>query len=1020
MEIKLITGETAFQAAINTIKQIDTKDHEMENIVVVPDSFSMQAESLIFDVLKIKSTFNIEVVGISRLARKILQNNNIDFKRISGLEEVFCLYQAVEECKPQFRYFNKCGVDFCVKLLQIIKQFKGCRIKPSQIKDVGDALLDRKMSDLKMIYSRYEELLEDKLDLSKMLDYFLEKTENEINLKNINLFFINFDSFTAEINNFICRLANNVNKMFIGYARPLSVGNAFIFEDDIFRKTTSLAKENKVLVGVENFSANLADERLDIVKNLFSFDIEKKPSDYFVNFVAKNKMDEVEFVAKYIKHKIFEGAKFKDFQIAVADKSYFETLKNIFQQYEIAYYCDDAVDLSQTILGRFLFKILQISKEGFDKENLKYIVASPLFRQDGFETVLKEMFYFNVEQESEFLSRWPNYTNVIGKINALKNCHTVFEIVQKLKDFLDITNEKHEILLSQMQNDFYYKKESENSQARVLIESVLDKLAELAKNQQVLIEDFESLLDLALRSIKVETIPSYVDAVYVGDVTDSYFQDVDYLIVLGATSTNLPKTKNDTGIIDDDDIKKLKIEFALEPEIKVLNRRNRLKLFELLQHGLKKLIVCFPMFEGKNQMQKAGFVNDLISLFGENIIHTASAEDINLVILSPQESLEKLMFFVGAKSNLVNAYSFLSSKGKLTLSQERNLKNLLKSTFIGESKKNRLKINTKVHREYLSVSALESFFACPFKYFLNYVLKVKPNENIEPTKRLFGTFQHALLKKFVEQNKNNLAFVNKNQIETFLDENVIKIAKDVYDKKILERKHFTSFLRNESRVVLNNVVKEQKHGDFRPIWLEKKISDDLEGLKIVGYVDRVDICGNYFRIVDYKTGKTDGLKKDLFYGKKLQLFLYAEVVKKHLGLDCAGVYYFDCQTKYTKLNKSSNLLKGVTIRQDEVVLMSDRELEDEEKKSEILGMSRKKNVKNGEFSFKNGCSVENLDRLIDYSVKISTNAQKEIEEGTFEYKPLKGECDICPFISICKHRDIDGFRQQQSVDDENF
>lgn len=236
MKIKLITGATAYEASINVLKNIRPDDIDIQNLVVVPDSFSMQAESLIFDVLKIKSTLNTEVVGISRLASKFLRNENIGFQRITKLEEIFNIYKVVKSCEKDFVYFHECGVDFCIKILQIIKQFKACKIKPEQIKNVGDDLLDRKMKDLKLVYESYENTLGDKLDLSKLLEFFLDKAENGINLSKTNLYFINFDSFSTEINSFVCKLAKFVNEIYIGFSRPISLGNAYIYEDDIFKK----------------------------------------------------------------------------------------------------------------------------------------------------------------------------------------------------------------------------------------------------------------------------------------------------------------------------------------------------------------------------------------------------------------------------------------------------------------------------------------------------------------------------------------------------------------------------------------------------------------------------------------------------------------------------------------------------------------------------------------------------------------------------------------------------------------
>ena len=62
--MKFIASATLYEATKEVIKEIDYKNLNEKNLVVVPDSFSMQAESLIFDVLNIKATFNISVVGI--------------------------------------------------------------------------------------------------------------------------------------------------------------------------------------------------------------------------------------------------------------------------------------------------------------------------------------------------------------------------------------------------------------------------------------------------------------------------------------------------------------------------------------------------------------------------------------------------------------------------------------------------------------------------------------------------------------------------------------------------------------------------------------------------------------------------------------------------------------------------------------------------------------------------------------------------------------------------------------------
>lgn len=1005
MEIKLITGATTFEACKNTIKQIDVCDLDMTNLVVVPDSFSMQAENLIFDVLNIKSTINIEVVGISRLASKILRNNNVVFDRISGLEEIFCIYKAVKENEDKFVYFHKCGVDFCIKLLQIIKQFKACKIKPSQIKKVEDVLLDKKMTDLKLIYESYEKHLGSKLDLSRLLEFFNENVQKNLNLSKINLFFANFDSFSSEINSFICSLAKNVNKVFIGMARPVSPKNAFIYENDILNKTMHFAKENDVLVKVENFETELKNQHLTMAKNLFGFDIEKGENDYFLNVVAKNKQDEVDFVAKYIKNQVVKGARFKDFAVAVSDEKYIDVLKDVFSKFDIDYYCDDAVDLSQTILARFLLKIIDMAKLGIDAECLKYLLNFPLKDVSEKEKKLKEIFYYNIADEKEFLERYSQHKKLFNEINLLKKCKNIKNFAIILKNIINFVD--FDKILEEIKEENLHKKESENAQSKELIESILDKLSDIAKDEEIDLFDFEKLLKIALKSVKVETIPSYIDAVYVGDATTSYFEDVETLFVLGATANSLPRNQNDTAIIDDEDIRKLKLQFALEPEIKVLNRRARLKLFEMLQHAKNKLIVCTPISQDGKIAQKASFVEDLLTMFGKNILHTLSIEDFDIGLNDFNETVDKFLFYLGCEKNLLLGYSKLKKENKLPKKLIGSIENYAKDKIVAE-KEFSVKPEGLAKNVY-SASELETYFNCPFRHFVSYCLKIKQNENIEPSKRLFGNFQHLLLNKFLEAQSEN--------IDEFLNENLTQIASAIYDEKILKRKYFLKYLHAESKIILKNVVFEQKNSNFKPIFLEKNIFYPLSSDKnLVGFVDRVDRAGNYFRIIDYKTGKTENVKKDLFYGKKLQLCLYANGIKEKLKIDCGGMYYFDCQTKYSKTNENVTLLKGVTKKDDEVVLNSDKRLWQDDFRSDLIGMSRKKKEDEG-FSFKNGNAADDIDEMLAYSKEVSLKAIEEIEGGNISPKPFKDECKSCSYFSVCKYINANGYRTTQLIKD---
>lgn len=1008
MKIEIVTGGTIYEAGVNTIKQIDCHDLAYQNLVVVPDAFSMQAEELIFDCLGIKTAFNIKVVGISKLAGTILRESGVQFERVSGIEEVFNIYKAVKMCEDKFTYFGKCDIEFCQKILQIIKQFKSCKIKPDDIKPVKNELLDSKMTDLKMVYECYESFLGDKLDLSKLLDFSAQNASKVASLKNTNLFFANFDSFSVDIFSFILKLAGSVNRICVGYAEPITQNNAYIYEDDIMKKVTAMSKEYGVNAQEVFVPTKLDGPRRVMAENLFAFNVEKGKDDFFLNLLTNDRQEEIEYVASYIRHSVFSGARFKDFAVAIADAAYYDRIREVFSKYGIVSYTDDAVNLSQTILGRFLVKMLEIAKLGFNRPTLEFFASNKLlFGKD--ETALHEISYRQIDNEKKFLEKFPQYAQIVGLVTSLKLCKKIEDYKVTLLDIIAFVKEKYLNLINEIDQDFEFKKASENEQSLDLVTQVIEKLAELGKGEEFSLADFEGLFMLALESVKVETIPSYIDAVFVGDVSSSYFADVRCLFVLGANAKAMPKFRADTGIIDDEDIAKLRLNFTIEPEIKVLNRRSRLKLFECLQHATEKLIVCCPATSEDKQV--AQFVYDLRTMFGENVLTTQDLERFDNIKLAGYDKFEMLLQLVGCKSNLVDAYTRLYANGTLPVEFEGALKAIVKDLPKGKSLKeienNDMK---KLLRNHISASQLETYFACPFRHFVQYGLKVKENESIKPDKRMFGSFEHRLLELFVSNTDIKNAKIE--DVVKFLDKNLINIAKEIYDEEILAQKYFVKYLKNESMIILRNALHEAKHSAFKPTYFEEKIYQKFDDTFFTGSVDRIDVYKNYFRILDYKTGAQAKIKDSLFCGKKLQLFLYAKCIKEKLNLDCAGVFYFNCQTKYQNSGTSSRLLQGLIKKDDDVALATDDRLNVYGFKSDIIGLTLQKDDKK-DFSFTDRGKITetNLDRRLDYAEKIASLGYEEIKSGYIEPKPLEGVCEYCPYRAICMHREEYGHRE---------
>ena len=209
-----------------------------------------------------------------------------------------------------------------------------------------------------------------------------------------------------------------------------------------------------------------------------------------------------------------------------------------------------------------------------------------------------------------------------------------------------------------------------------------------------------------------------------------------------------------------------------------------------------------------------------------------------------------------------------------------------------------------------SASRLETLARCPYRYFLTYVLGIRPLEEPEadPTRWLdplsYGALLHRLFHNFMQTLKARGERPDRNQhgalIQTLLEEEI-----ETYEK-IHPVEHQAAYRADVKRLsqaaqVFLAVESDQKNADpigfevsfgfgksgglnsEKPVMLE--LSEDVK-FRIQGYIDRVDRVENGFAIWDYKTGSaTQYDERDLLKrGTHLQWALYAyaldEILKR--------------------------------------------------------------------------------------------------------------------------------------------
>ena len=523
---------------------------------------------------------------------------------------------------------------------------------------------------------------------------------------------------------------------------------------------------------------------------------------------------------------------------------------------------------------------------------------------------------------------------------------------------------------------------------------------------EISISEYVKKLKLLLSFKDVLTVPTFIDGVFVGDAITSSLLDSRVILILGGEK--LPVINTDNGFLSDEELSLNFNDKQIQPTIRMINRRNRFKLFNLLTKAREKLIITYQVLneEGKKN-ELPSYIASLNEIFDVAPIKMVEQFDFEI------ENENKV--WLGNRQAFVQSYYYLlddKTRKELDIEDKRNT----------EINKKQISLDCKevfFKNDRARVTQLEQYFSCPFKHFVNYGLGLKEKETCFFEVKDIGNICHRgaelFVKKLIKEN-----FDLSISIKDFIDNNFVKILEDekLYDKFILlsEKESLEKYLKNHLRVLLQDIIKEMSISKFRPKYLEKQFQSlkvGKDNITLVGKADRIDECGDYFRIIDYKTGHTGSILKELYYGNKLQLFLYQKVAKEELNKRSAGVFYFSAKFDYSKNeDEDKKLLKGLVENDKEVVSLLDNGV-DVNGKSSILSINI---LKNGEYSG-SAIAQKSLSEYECYAKKIADRAVDEICSGFIEAKPDSDACRWCPYASICMYEKTNGVRIKDKIGD---
>ena len=1086
MSLRIIYGRAGTGKSEYCYREIAEKiKSDNQILIITPEQFSFTAEKKLMEAIDANAVFNAEVVTLSRMAYRVI--NEIGGRTETNLSKcgkAMLIYSILNNNKKELKLIGK--NDENVDMLDTaITEFKKHGISIEQLKQEidkqEDIYLKNKLTDLSLVYEGFENQLSGKyIDETDLLTILAENIENTDMFNNQYIYIDEFAGFTKQEYQIIEKLilvANQVTVTIcidelnipknpntdIFYSNENTVNKLFEIAQNCGTKVEEIKLENKY-----RFKSN---ELKHLEENLY----ENRPHKYTNSveniklFLAKNQYSEIEEVAKNILKLVRDnGYRYKDISIITKNISNYSSLaRAIFDKYDIPIFIDENRDLNQNIIIQYILSVLEIFTKNWSYESVfnyiktgfSNIEEDEIFKLEKYclkwgikqNKWKKEFTYGKYEEkdktEIERLERIrKDIVNPLMKLKSdIDNDKTAEGISKSIYKFLveeniaEKINKKIEELEKVGQVDLV--KEYQSSLQTIL--DILDEIVLVFSDDKMTIDKYAQILKVGFKNSNLTKIPGTQDQVIMGDVDRSRSHKVKAIFIIGLNDGEFPSVHKDEGFLNDLDRETLKqdgIELA-KGTIENLYEDN-FNIYKAFSTAEEKLYLLYSSSDVQGKaLRPSMLINKIKKIYPmlqeESDVIETKAEVLNkkttydeLIIqlskLKEQDEIDKVWYYV---------YDYYKKDTEWNTKLEQNLKGLNYTNIpekIEQTNIDKLYGNTLV----TSISKLERYRSCPFSYYLQYGLKIKPEEELKIQTLNTGTFIHEIIDEFFEAVREaeiKLAEITDEQlaeiINKIIDEKLKQSQNYIFTstakyralvvrlKKIIQKalKYIIGTLVQSRFEVLGTEVEFGEKGKYKPIRLTL---EDGKRIEIIGKIDRIDTAqsedGRYLRIIDYKSSAKNIDLNEVYAGLQIQLLTYLDAACKEEDLMPAGVLYFSMLEQMIKADKrmeqeeieekirANFKMKGLILADVNVVKLHDKKLEKGSSALVPAYIDKEGNLSEKKTS---GVTAEQFEELQKYMYIVIKQISKEILGGNIDLKPYykdkKTPCKYCDYKSVC-------------------
>ena len=1072
--LKLILGISGTGKSTMMLDEIRTRAHAgQKSILLVPEQYTSTAEAEIYAMLGDRLSGYVMSCSFTSLGEKLQSlYGGLAVKSLTAADRAVLVRRALAELGEEVKFYrrHRNNAAFYQMAVETIDELKSAGLNPESLLELshGQGSDRDKMEDLAKIWAAYEALIADTaMDPGDRLLDAAERMEPEF-FADTAVFVDEFDTFNAPKKRLLERILTAAPQVTVA----LCCDGLQDYDDGIGTFSGAKALANRLL-GIAHKNDVPCAAPTILTKDLrhgpaltklnellAGEETDPQPLPELTLTPYRSRSEEAKAVAAQIRRLAEQGVPYQQMAVICRkSENYLPALRYEFRLAGIPMFCDEATTPEHTAPAQAVRAALSLMRLGLGTMGLTGLLKTGLCDLPEEQQCALENYAYTWQPSAaewrEPFTRSPEGYNgqmndVEKRVLALAEEGRIF-LVSRAQSFLDKVRGAGATEISRQLYFLLKEIGAEDVLARTsakmreqggqgiplarevvrewnIVMELLNQMALLLGDEALKPFEYDDLFCLLLRSTDLGHIPQSLDAVIVTTAPRMRVTGIRHSFVVGLAEGEFPQAPDDIGLLTHADRDAL-IRQGVEMPDCFENRTIREKVCFYKALTVASEGVWLSWSEGGG-LPCTSALADVTAAFAPQPAQLTAAD----YAATPAAALD----YMGQKWQQDGAvtsalWQALADEPDTAIQLDAVRRSAQSQPFAVQDRPAMSRLLGSQMR--ISPSRVEKYYNCPFAYFLQYVLKLRPRRRAELSPDVSGSLVHWVLENTLRRSGDTFTSLTEDEVRQM----AVSLTEEYVDTYLptagTRFAYLVSRLKKNIIELLLFIQKEQQQGSFRPVALELNIGNepgsvppvtlqtpDGHKVQVIGQIDRVDALDTgdqtYLRVLDYKTGDKDFNLQDVYCGLDCQMLLYLFALERgsegrFTSPQAAGVLYLMADPAPTAGSREE-AQKPKTYHTDGLILDDEAVLSAMDSRATGLYVPFRFKKDGSPYASKKLADVHKLERIRDHVDQLVVEMAEKLYQGRIEAEPLckptRSPCQWCDFRSVCCHQDGRGER----------